>query len=67
MELEQSILVDLNKWFGSRFCVGSQGRRETPEEGRRTHQPKHWEYKNENEDNSLNTLSDKKTRGMCQK
>ena len=30
-----------------------------PEEGQRTHQSKHCEYNNKDEDNSLNTLNDK--------
>ena len=40
------------------YSIGSWARHETPEEGQRTHQPKHCEYNNE--DNSLNSLSDKK-------
>ena len=50
----------LNKGFGSNFCVGNQVWFETPEEGWRMHQPKHYEYNNEDEDNSPNILSDKK-------
>ena len=30
----------LNKGFGSNFCVGSQVWHESPEEGRKTYQPK---------------------------
>ena len=33
-------------------------RHETHEVGRRTHRPKRWEYNNEDEDKSLNTLRD---------
>ena len=40
-----------NKGFSSRFCVGSRVRHETPEEDRRTYQPKRCEY-----NNSLNIL-----------
>ena len=46
--------------FGSKFCVGSRVRQETPEEGRKKHQLKHCEYKNEDEDNSPNIQSEKK-------
>ena len=31
---------------------------ETPEEGRRKHQPKHFEYNTKDEDNSQKTLND---------
>ena len=41
------------------FRVGSRVRQETPEEGRRTHQPKRYEYNNKDEDNSPKTLNDK--------
>ena len=51
--------IGLNKGFGSKFGVGTRLRHETPKEGRRTHRPKHCEYKIESEDNSLITLSDK--------
>ena len=44
----------LNKRFVSKFRV------ETPEESWRMQWPKRCEYNNEVEDNSLNTLSDKK-------
>ena len=47
----------LNKWRGSKFCVGSRVRQETPEEGQRTYRPKRCEYNNE--DNSPKTLNDK--------
>ena len=50
--------LGLNKDFGSKFHVGSQVRHETPEESQRTHQLKHCEYNNKDEDNSLNTLND---------
>ena len=40
--------------------VGSRVRHNTPEEGRRAYQPKRCVYNNEDEDNRLNILSDKK-------
>ena len=49
----------LNKWFSFKFSVGSQVRQETPEEGRKTYQPKHCENKNEDEENSPNIQRDK--------
>ena len=45
----------INRWI-------SQVQHETSEEGQRTHQPKHSEYNNKNEDNSPNTLNDQKFR-----
>ena len=54
-ELKQS--GGLYKGFSSRFCVGSQVRHETPDEGQRTYRPKRYEY--EDEDNSLNILNNK--------
>ena len=47
----------LNKVFSLKFHVDSQVWQETPEEGQRTHQPKHCEYNYKNEDISPNTLS----------
>ena len=44
----------------SKFRVGYRVRQETPEEGRRTHRPKLFEYNNKDEDNSPKTLKDKK-------
>ena len=44
----------------SKFHVGSWVEHVTPEEGRNTHQPKHYEDNNKDEDNSCNTLNDKK-------
>ena len=49
------------------FCVGSQVQFETPDESQRTYQPKHCEYSNEIEDNSLNILSDKSYQASSQK
>ena len=49
------------------FCVGSRVRHETPKEGREMHRPKHRSYNNEDEDNSLNTLSDKKRKMLKEK
>ena len=46
---------ELNKGFSSKFRVGS-GVQETPEEDRKTIQPKHREYNNKDEDNCANTL-----------
>ena len=54
-----SDLDGLNKGRGLKFCVGSQVRQETPEEGRRTYQPKCCEYNNKDKDNSPKTLNDK--------
>ena len=42
-----------------KFRVGSQVRHETPEEGRRTHQPKRCEHNSIDEDSSENTLNNK--------
>ena len=47
-----------NKGRSLKFHVGSQVRH-TPEEGRKTYQPKHCGNNNKNEDNSLKTLNDK--------
>ena len=49
----------LNKGCGSMFRVGSRVQQETPEEGRRTHRPKHYKYYTKNEDNNSKTLNDK--------
>ena len=57
-------LQDINKWFCLKFCVGSQVWYKTPEEGQRMHLPK-CGYSNEDEDTSLNTLSDKKIQLNC--
>ena len=46
----------LNKGRGSKFPVSSRVRQETPEEGRRSYQPKRFEYNNED---ILKTLNDK--------
>ena len=40
---------------------------ETPEENWRMHRPKHWEFKNEDEDNIPNMLSDKNHQVSSQK
>ena len=47
-----------NKGRSSKFREGSRVR-QTPEEGRRTHWPKHGENNNKDEDNSLKNLNDK--------
>ena len=57
----------LNKGRGSKFRVGSRVRQVTPEEGRRTHQPKRCEYNNKDEDNSQKTLNDKNHHALSQK
>ena len=46
--------------------VGSQVEYETPEEDRRTHWLKHCEYNNKDEDNNLNTISDKDNQASSQ-
>ena len=48
-----------NKGRSSKFREGSRVR-QTPEEGRRTYQPKHCGNNNKDEDNSPKTLNDKK-------
>ena len=48
-----------NKGRSSKFCVGSRVQ-QTPEEGRRTYQPKCCGNNNKDEDNSPKTLDDKK-------
>ena len=53
MELQQFTPVDKKKKeFGSWFCVGSWVRYETHQGGRKTHQPKHCEYNDEDEINN---------------
>ena len=49
---------ELNKGFLSKFCVGSRFQHKMPEGGQRTHWAKCCDYINENEENSLNILSD---------
>ena len=55
----------LNKGFSSRYWVGFRVWHEMPEEGQRMYQPKHCEYNNKDEVNSLNILSDKKKYHCC--
>ena len=45
-----------NKGFSLRFCVGTHVQHETPEEGQRTYQLKH--YNNKNEVSNPNILND---------
>ena len=52
-------LRGLNKEFVSKFSVGPWVRHETPEESRRMHRPKRYNYNNEDEDNSPNTMTDR--------
>ena len=47
-----------SKGHCSKFRVGSQVQ-QTPEEGRRTYQPKHCGNNNKDEDNSPKTLNDR--------
>ena len=51
--------MDLIKGFNSKFCVGSQDQPEIPEKDPRMHWPKHCDYDNKDEDNSLNALNNK--------
>ena len=55
-----------NKGRSSKFRVGSQVQ-QTPEEGWRTHRPKHCGTNNKDEDNSLKTLNDKNYQASSQK
>ena len=50
-----------NKGHSSKFREGSRVR-QTPEEGRRTYQPKPCGNNNKDEDNSLKTLNDKNSK-----
>ena len=50
----------MNKGCGSKFCVGSCVRQETPE-GQRIYWQKRCEYNNKDEDNSPKTLNDENT------
>ena len=51
----------LNKGFSLKFCVGSRVRYQTFYESRRAYLPKRCECNNEDENNSPNILSIKKT------
>ena len=53
-----------NKGRSSKFHEGSRVR-QTPEEGRRTYQPKRCGNNNKDEDNSPKTLNDKKREKDC--
>ena len=55
-----------NKGCSSKFREGSQVQ-QTPEEGRRTCQPKHCGNNNKDEDNSPKTLNDKNHQASSQK
>ena len=55
----------LNKVFSLRFCVGFRVRHDTLEEGQRIFRPKRCEYSNEDEDNIVNILRDKKSKYNC--
>ena len=65
MESEQATPMDV-KGCSSKFHVGSRVR-QTPEEGRRTYQPKRCGNNNEDEDNSPKTLNDKNERNEQRK
>ena len=54
-----------NKGRSSKFREGSRVR-QTPEEGRRSYQPKHYGNNNKDEDNSPKILNDKKPQGIVQ-
>ena len=54
------------KGRSSKFCEGSRVR-QTPEEDRRTYQPKCCGNNNKDEDNSLKTLNDKNQPASSQK
>ena len=55
-----------NKGHSSKFREGSRVR-QTPEEGRRTYQPKRCGNNNKDEDNSPKNLSDKNQQASSQK
>ena len=55
-----------NKGRSSKFREGSRVR-QTPEEDRRTYQPKHCGNNNKDEDNSPKTLNDKNQQASSQK
>ena len=55
-----------NKGRSSMFREGSWVR-QTPEEGRRTYQPKRWGNNNKDKDNSPKTLNDKNHQASSQK
>ena len=55
----------LNKEFSLKFYLVYKVRQETSEEGRRTYRPKRCEYNDE--DNSVNILSDENDQVSCQK
>ena len=55
-----------NKGRSSKFCEGSRVR-QTPEEGRRTYQPKRCGNNNKDEDNSPKNLNDKNKQASSQK
>ena len=55
-----------NKGRSSKFREGSQVQ-QTPEEDRRTYQPKRCGNNNKDEDNSLKTLNDKNHQALSQK
>ena len=57
----------LHKGCGLKFHVGSRVWQETPEEGRRTHRPKHCEYSNKDEDDSPKTPNYKNHQVSSQK
>ena len=53
--------IGSNNRFSLRFSVDTRVQHETPEEGRKTNQPKCCDYNNKNEINSPNILSDNNT------
>ena len=55
-----------DKGHSSKFCVGFRVQ-QTPKEGQRTYQSKHYRNKNKDEDNSPKTLNDKNHQASSQK
>ena len=60
------LIFRLNKGRSSKFREGSRVR-QTPEEERRTYQPKRCGNNNKDEDNSLKTINDKNQQASFQK
>ena len=62
-----AMCLELYKRFRLRFCVDSRVRHETPEEGRRTYQPKRCDDSNKYKVISLNILSNDNYQASSQK
>ena len=65
-EIRTGYLRGVYKGRNLKFFVGSRVR-QTPEEGRRTYQPKHLRNNNKDETNSPKTLNDTNHLGSSQK